>query len=99
MHGKVAEMHCVPDEPLFSGLPLAQPVTRYHSLILRNPLPPALTALAYTTGSQPEIMALRHRSLPLYGVQFHPEALLTPHGLAILVNWLRCCIIAKTAGN
>ncbi|HEX8329902.1 MAG TPA: aminodeoxychorismate/anthranilate synthase component II [Hymenobacter sp.] len=99
MHGKVAEMHCAPDEPLFAGLPPTQLVTRYHSLILRNPLPPAVVALAHTTGEQPEIMALRHRSLPLYGVQFHPEALLTPHGLAILANWLRCCIIAKTAGN
>jgi len=99
MHGKVAEMRCDPTEPLFAGLPATQAVTRYHSLILRDPLPPELVALAYTTGTTPELMALRHRTLPLYGVQFHPEALLTPHGLAILANWLRCCIIAKTAGN
>jgi anthranilate synthase component 2 len=99
MHGKVGEMQCSAGEPLFAGLPPTQPVTRYHSLILDEPLPPELVALARSTGSQPEIMALRHRSLPLYGVQFHPEALLTPHGLAILANWLRCCIIAKTAGN
>ncbi|GAC1594418.1 MAG: aminodeoxychorismate/anthranilate synthase component II [Hymenobacter sp.] len=99
MHGKVAAMVCDPTEPLFAGLPATQPVTRYHSLILREPLPPALVALAHTTGGAPELMALRHRTLPLYGVQFHPEALLTPHGLAILANWLRCCIIAKTAAN
>ncbi|MBD2768818.1 aminodeoxychorismate/anthranilate synthase component II [Hymenobacter sp. BT664] len=98
MHGKVAEMCCDPAEPLFAGLPALQSVTRYHSLVLREPLPPALVSLARTTGPTPELMALRHCTLPLYGVQFHPEALLTPHGLAILANWLRCCIIAKT-GN
>jgi anthranilate synthase component 2 len=93
-HGKVSEMRCDPAEPLFAGLPAIQQVTRYHSLILGDPLPPALLPLAHTTGPTPELMALRHRTLPLYGVQFHPEALLTPHGLAILANWLRCCIIA-----
>lgn len=96
MHGKVAEMQCDTAEPLFAGLPATQPVTRYHSLVLSLPLPPALLPLAHTTGPVAELMALRHRTLPLYGVQFHPEALLTPHGLAILANWLRCCIIAKT---
>ncbi|UOQ97620.1 aminodeoxychorismate/anthranilate synthase component II [Hymenobacter sp. 5317J-9] len=99
VHGKVSEMQCAPDEPLFAGLPATQSVTRYHSLLLQEPLPPTLVPLARTTGPVPELMALRHRTLPLYGVQFHPEALLTPHGLAILANWLRCCIIAKTAGN
>ncbi|GAB2856506.1 anthranilate synthase component II [Hymenobacter ruber] len=99
MHGKVTDMRCDTADPLFAGLPAVQPITRYHSLILREPLPAMLQALAHTTGPTPELMALRHRTLPLYGVQFHPEALLTPHGLAILGNWLRCCIIAKTAGN
>ena len=93
MHGKVSEMRCDTSEPLFAGLPATQPVTRYHSLILSEPLPTTVLALAHTTGPQPELMALRHRTLPLYGVQFHPEALLTTHGLAILANWLRCCII------
>lgn len=96
MHGKVADMRCDPTEALFAGLPAIQQVTRYHSLILEEPLPPDIVPLARTTDPNPEIMALRHRSLPLFGVQFHPEALLTPHGLAILGNWLRCCIIAKT---
>jgi anthranilate synthase/aminodeoxychorismate synthase-like glutamine amidotransferase len=94
MHGKVTTMRCDVADPLFAGLPPEQPVTRYHSLIVSEPLPAALLALAHTTGPQPELMALRHRVLPLYGVQFHPEALLTPHGLAMLGNWLRCCIIA-----
>ena len=94
MHGKVTPMRCDTADPLFAGLPATQAVTRYHSLIVSEPLPAALLALAHTTGPQPELMALRHRTLPLYGVQFHPEALLTPHGLAMLGNWLRCCIIA-----
>ena len=97
MHGKVTEMRCDTAEPLFAGLPALQLVTRYHSLIVAEPLPTALLPLAHTTGPQPELMALRHHTLPLHGVQFHPEALLTPHGLAILANWLRCCIIVKTA--
>lgn len=97
MHGKVSEMRCDTTEPLFAGLPAIQLVTRYHSLILAEPLPLEVLPLAHTTGPRPELMALRHRMLPLYGVQFHPEALLTPHGLAILANWLRCCIIVKTA--
>jgi len=97
MHGKVSEMRCDNSEALFAGLPATQLITRYHSLIVCEPLPPMLQPLAHTTGPAPELMALRHRTLPLYGVQFHPEALLTPHGLAILGNWLRCCIIAKTA--
>ena len=94
MHGKVTPMRCDVADPLFAGLPAEQDVTRYHSLIVGEPLPATLRALAHTTGPVPELMALRHRTLPLYGVQFHPEALLTPHGLAILGNWLRCCIIA-----
>lgn len=98
MHGKVSEIQCA-DDSLFAGFPATMPVTRYHSLVLREPLPEALLPLAHTTGPVPELMALRHIYLPLFGVQFHPEALLTSHGLAILANWLRCCIIAEAASN
>ena len=94
MHGKVGRMRCNTTDPLFAGLPAEQDVTRYHSLIVSEPLPAQLVALAHTIGPPSELMALRHRTLPLYGMQFHPEALLTPHGLAMLGNWLRCCIIA-----
>ena len=87
-------MQTIGEAPLFQGLPARLPVTRYHSLVLANDLPPLLEALAYTTGPVPELMALRHRHLPLTGVQFHPEALLTPHGLPLLGNWLRSCNIA-----
>ncbi len=96
MHGKVSDVAWVPGAALAVGLPPVVPVTRYHSLVLRAPLPPALVALARTTGpGPPELMALRHKTLPLFGVQFHPEALLTPDGLAMLANWLRFCNIVK----
>ncbi len=93
MHGKVSEITSVVNTDLFAGLPVQQTVTRYHSLVLAEPLPPALVPLARTADAAAELMALRHFTLPLYGVQFHPEALLTTHGLAILANWLRCCSI------
>ncbi|RAK64108.1 anthranilate synthase component II [Hymenobacter edaphi] len=93
MHGKVSEIELNTEsnqtsEALFEGLPARIPVTRYHSLVLSQ-LPAALLPLARTTDPAAELMALRHRTLPLYGVQFHPEALLTPHGLALLRNWVR----------
>ena len=94
MHGKVSEIICRTNEPLFVGLPARLRVTRYHSLVLRE-LPPALQPLAHTADSLQELMALRHATLPLYGVQFHPEALLTTHGLALLRNWLACCILVR----
>lgn len=96
MHGKVSEIQCVVDDPLFAGLPSRIAVTRYHSLVLQD-LPLSLVPLAYTADEHGELMALRHRTLPLYGVQFHPEALLTVQGLALLRNWVKCCIIAKAA--
>ncbi|WP_375434293.1 anthranilate synthase component II [uncultured Hymenobacter sp.] len=94
MHGKVSEMEVVADEWLFQDVPQPVPVTRYHSLVVSN-LPPVLRALAYTADPAREIMALRHTTLPLVGVQFHPEALLTTHGLLMLRNWVRYCIIVE----
>ena len=96
MHGKVSEITCIANEPLFYGLPRQLAVTRYHSLILKS-LPSSLVPLAHTADEHRELMALRHRTLPLYGVQFHPEALLTTQGLALLSNWVKYCIIAKDA--
>ncbi|GAB3300705.1 anthranilate synthase component II [Hymenobacter tenuis] len=96
MHGKVSEVSWTEPDALWAGLPAHMPVTRYHSLVLKE-LPPTLSALAVTADATAELMALRHRTLPLYGVQFHPEALLTPYGLALLGNWVKNCIIAQTA--
>ncbi|MGI4864801.1 MAG: anthranilate synthase component II [Janthinobacterium lividum] len=98
MHGKVSEIELLGDDPWLTGLPRRQPVTRYHSLALEtNTLPPSLRPLAHTTDADHELMALRHATLPLYGVQFHPEALLTVYGLDWLRNWMRCCNIASVA--
>ena len=84
MHGKISVIEHYGD-PVFDGLPASFSVMRYHSLILED-LPPTLVCTA-RTGSG-EIMALRHRELPLTGIQFHPEAVLTEYGLEILRNWI-----------
>ncbi len=74
---------------LFAGLTDPLPVGRYHSLVV-EPTPAMDEALAVDARSaEGEIMALSHRSLPIWGVQFHPESVLTPSGLALLRNFLR----------
>jgi anthranilate synthase component 2 len=98
MHGKVSDIELLGNDPWLAGLPRRQPVTRYHSLALEvSTLPASLRPLAVTADADRELMALRHATLPLYGVQFHPEALLTTHGLAWLRNWMRCCNIVLNA--
>ena len=95
MHGKVTDIELLGPDPWLAGLPRRQPVVRYHSLALEtSTLPACLRPLAVTADADRELMALRHATLPLYGVQFHPEALLTPHGLRWLANWMACCNIA-----
>ena len=75
------------EKGLFRGLPNPLEAGRYHSLIVeRRSLPKDLIATAWTTRG--EIMALRHRTLPVYGLQFHPESILTPHGLELLRAFL-----------
>lgn len=86
MHGKVSPVVHSGDG-IFEGLPSPFTATRYHSLIVAEPLPDALVATAYT--AEGELMGLRHRELPIYGVQFHPESILTDHGKALLANFLR----------
>ncbi|PRY06030.1 anthranilate synthase component II [Pontibacter ummariensis] len=84
MHGKVSEIICEPD-PLFEGLPQLMPVVRYHSLVLQH-APESIVPLAHTQAG--ELMAFRHKKLPLYALQFHPEAALTTYGLHMLRNWV-----------
>lgn len=83
-HGKVDKMiHA--DHPMFNGIPETFPATRYHSLILsgiKDPL--QITARS----EQGEIMAIAHKTLPVYGVQFHPESCQTQYGLRLLKNFL-----------
>lgn len=85
MHGKVSAIRVLTDDGLLRNLPATFEVTRYHSLLLTQ-LPADLIGTA-VTGSN-EVMAMRHRTLPLWGVQFHPEAALTQNGLPLLMNWV-----------
>ena len=85
MHGKVS-MIAHDGAGVFSGLPNPFQATRYHSLIVeRSTLPPELEVTAEADGL---IMGLRHRALPIEGVQFHPESILTPTGNDLLANFL-----------
>ncbi len=85
MHGKTSLIHHN-GRDLFRGLPNPFEATRYHSLIVAEPLPPVLEVTAFT--SDGEVMGLRHRRHPTFGVQFHPESILTQGGKQILANFL-----------
>ena len=91
MHGKVS---CVHHEGggLFTGIPTGFAAARYHSLIVeKESLPTCLRMTAWTRtddGVMDEIMAVAHASLPIYGVQFHPESIMTEHGHQMLANFL-----------
>jgi len=85
-HGKTSPVHHT-GEGIFAGLPSPFQATRYHSLLVTpEGLPDCLEVVAQT--AEGEIMALRHRSYPTWGVQFHPESVLTEHGYALLRNFL-----------
>lgn len=87
MHGKVSPVEATGESVLFAGLPRTFPVARYHSLAVdEDTLPPALRVSARTADG--EVMAVEHRELPVFGVQFHPESVMTPHGAAIVGNFL-----------
>jgi anthranilate synthase/aminodeoxychorismate synthase-like glutamine amidotransferase len=85
MHGKTSAVYHYGTD-IFDGVPSPFEAMRYHSLLVHEPLPACLTATAFTT--EGEVMALRHRTAPLIGVQFHPESILTEHGKTILRNFL-----------
>ena len=85
MHGKTS-LITHQEHPLFGGLPSQFAVMRYHSLLLESLEGTSLRAIAHT--QEGEIMALAHPSLPLLGVQFHPESVLTEWGLELLKNWV-----------
>lgn len=90
MHGKVSNIRHTGD-CIFSGLPSPLPVARYHSLILEpETLPGELEVLAWTDeeGYEDEIQAVRHRTYPVWGVQFHPESIASEGGHQILRNFL-----------
>ena len=87
MHGKVSPIHHN-GQGVFEGLPNPFTATRYHSLVAkRDTIPDILEVTAWTT--EDEVMGLRHRELPIHGVQFHPESILSEHGHDLLRNFLR----------
>jgi anthranilate synthase/aminodeoxychorismate synthase-like glutamine amidotransferase len=86
MHGKTSPiLHT--GENVFAGIPSPFEATRYHSLIVRRESLPACLKITAET-AEGEIMGLAHRELPVYGVQFHPESILTTHGKKLLQNFL-----------
>jgi anthranilate synthase component 2 len=87
MHGKTSPIHHDGKE-LFAGLPNPFNATRYHSLVVeRSTLPACLEVTAWVENG--EIMGMRHRELPVWGVQFHPESILTEGGMQLLDNFLQ----------
>lgn len=87
MHGKQSMVTLDQSCPLFAGLPAIIPAARYHSLAApEDLLPECLKVVARTEDG--EVMAVAHKAAPLYGLQFHPESILTPDGPAILKNFL-----------
>ena len=91
MHGKQSVTHLDTSCPLFYGCPETTPVARYHSLaVLEDTLPNSLTVTARTEDG--EVMAVKHRDFPIYGVQFHPESIMTPEGKRMLANFLKIAL-------
>ncbi len=88
MHGKQSEVKFDSDCPLFTGCPEAAPVARYHSLAAdKGTIPGCLKITALTDDG--EVMAVQHKEYPIYGVQFHPESIMTPDGRQMLYNFLK----------
>ena len=91
MHGKVSNIRHT-GQGVFQGIPDGFEATRYHSLVISKPsLPDSLEVTAWTEdgqGGMEEIMGVRHKTLPIEGVQFHPESILTQHGHDLLRNFL-----------
>jgi anthranilate synthase component II len=96
MHGKTSPIYHYSDE-LFTGLPSPFEATRYHSLIVAEPLPDVLKPIAFT--SEGELMGLRHTRFPIFGVQFHPESILTISGRKLLRNFLEVRAPASALAN
>ena len=85
MHGKTSPIYHT-GQGVLANLPNPFTATRYHSLIVQEPLPPELEVTAFT--NEGEIMGLRHRRYPTFGVQFHPESILSPEGKRLLESFL-----------
>ena len=87
MHGKQSVIQADPDSPLFQSCPEQMPVARYHSLAaIADTMPDCLKITARADDG--EIMAVQHREHPIFGVQFHPESIMTPDGRQMLINFI-----------
>ena len=87
MHGKASKVTIDTDSPLFGGLDRTITAARYHSLAAdESTMPDVLKITARADDN--EIMAVEHKEYPIYGVQFHPESILTPNGKKIMENFL-----------
>jgi anthranilate synthase component 2 len=103
-HGQAGLVHHT-GHPLFNQIPSPFPAGRYHSLVaVRDSLPAELTVIATLAvredqpdGGQGPVMAVAHREFPVAGVQFHPESVLTPHGMQLLANFLQWANLAPAA--
>lgn len=88
MHGKQSDVKFDTDCPLFRGCPEIAPVARYHSLAAdADTIPEELKITALTTDG--EVMAVQHKEHPVFGVQFHPESIMTPDGKQMLINFIK----------
>ena len=86
-HGVATPIQVLVDDPLFDGLGKEFEVGRYHSWVVEKPLPDELILLAEEDHGQ--VMAMKHKKYNMYGVQFHPESILSPEGKQLLNNWLK----------
>jgi len=89
MHGKQSEMTILKEDPIFEGLGESFKGARYHSLSAdRNTIPDELEVIAIDE-KDGEVMAVKHKEYPIYGLQFHPESVLTPEGKKLVNNFLK----------
>ena len=90
MHGKQSVVKFDTDSALFKGIPENASVARYHSLAAeKDTIPDCLKITGVTDDG--EVMAIEHKEYPIYGVQFHPESIMTPDGKQMLKNFLKSC--------
>ena len=85
-HGVSSKIKIIEKDKIFNNLPGSLSVGRYHSWVVKKPLPESLIATSIDENG--EIMSLKHKEFKIRGVQFHPESILTPNGKKILENWL-----------
>ena len=90
MHGKKSDIIVDTDKKIFSGLPKVVEGARYHSLIAkRDTVPDTLEVIAEDRDG--EVMGVKHKAFELFGLQFHPESILTSHGMEMIKNFITLC--------